>query len=128
MVPDLRRPSIHRASGLGSRRRLRRRDSRSAVRAGGARQLSGGEAAHEGRPAEAEGLSERDGRIGGSGSGVTAAAHKKRKPMARKDTKTAIMDAAQELIQRGGANAMSYQDISEAVGIRKASIHHHFPA
>jgi TetR/AcrR family transcriptional regulator, transcriptional repressor for nem operon len=48
--------------------------------------------------------------------------------MATKDTKTAIMDAAQELIQRRGANAMSYQDISEAVGIRKASIHHHFPA
>src|SRR5262245_62705529 len=45
-----------------------------------------------------------------------------------KDTKTAIMDAAQELIQRRGANAMSYQDISDAVGIRKASIHHHFPA
>jgi len=43
------------------------------------------------------------------------------------DTKTAIMDAAQELIQRGGANAMSYQDVSDAVGIRKASIHHHFP-
>ena len=32
-----------------------------------------------------------------------------------------------ELIQRRGANAMSYQDISEAIGIRKASIHHHFP-
>ncbi len=47
--------------------------------------------------------------------------------MAAKDTKTAIMDAAQDLIQRRGANAMSYQDISEAVGIRKASIHHHFP-
>src|ERR1043165_7567954 len=47
--------------------------------------------------------------------------------MAAKDTRTAIMDAAQELIQRRGANAMSYQDISEAVGIRKASIHHHFP-
>jgi TetR/AcrR family transcriptional repressor of nem operon len=43
------------------------------------------------------------------------------------DTKTAIMDAAQELIQRGGANAMSYQDVSDAIGIRKASIHHHFP-
>lgn len=43
------------------------------------------------------------------------------------DTKTAIMDAAQALIQRGGVNAMSYQDISDAVGIRKASIHHHFP-
>jgi TetR/AcrR family transcriptional regulator, transcriptional repressor for nem operon len=47
--------------------------------------------------------------------------------MASKDTRTAIMDAAQELIQRGGANAMSYQDVSDAVGIRKASIHHHFP-
>jgi len=46
---------------------------------------------------------------------------------AKKDTKTAIMDTAQALIQRGGANAMSYQHISEAVGIRKASIHHHFP-
>lgn len=43
------------------------------------------------------------------------------------DTRTAIMDAAQELIQRGGANAMSYQHISDAIGIRKASIHHHFP-
>jgi TetR/AcrR family transcriptional regulator, transcriptional repressor for nem operon len=42
------------------------------------------------------------------------------------DTKTAILDAAQALIQRGGANGMSYQHISEAVGIRKASIHHHF--
>jgi TetR/AcrR family transcriptional repressor of nem operon len=48
--------------------------------------------------------------------------------MPQKDTKTAIMDAAQDLIQRRGANAMSYRDISETVGIRKASIHHHFPA
>jgi len=47
--------------------------------------------------------------------------------MVKSDTKTAIMDAAQALIQRGGANAMSYQDISDAIGIRKASIHHHFP-
>jgi TetR/AcrR family transcriptional regulator, transcriptional repressor for nem operon len=43
------------------------------------------------------------------------------------DTRTRILDAAQELIQRLGANAMSYQHISEVVGIRKASIHHHFP-
>jgi len=42
------------------------------------------------------------------------------------DTKTVILDAAQALIQRGGANAMSYQHISDAIGIRKASIHHHF--
>lgn len=42
------------------------------------------------------------------------------------DTKTKILDAAQALVQTVGANAMSYQHISEAVGIRKASIHHHF--
>jgi TetR/AcrR family transcriptional repressor of nem operon len=47
--------------------------------------------------------------------------------MPSKDTKTAIMDTAQDLIKSGGANAMSYQDIRDAVGIRKASIHHHFP-
>lgn len=43
------------------------------------------------------------------------------------DTKNQILDIAEELIQRVGLNAMSYQHISEAVGIRKASIHHHFP-
>lgn len=43
------------------------------------------------------------------------------------DTKTLILDAAQDLIQRLGVNGMSYQDISEVVGIRKASIHTHFP-
>ncbi|NEP01084.1 MAG: TetR/AcrR family transcriptional regulator [Symploca sp. SIO2E9] len=42
------------------------------------------------------------------------------------DTRTEILDTAQELIQRLGVNAMSYADISEAVGIRKASIHYHF--
>lgn len=45
-----------------------------------------------------------------------------------KDTRTRILDVAQDLIQRLGVNAMSYQHISDAVGIRKASIHHHFPA
>lgn len=44
------------------------------------------------------------------------------------DTRTQILDTAQDLIQRVGINAMSYQDISEAVGIRKASIHYHFPS
>jgi TetR/AcrR family transcriptional repressor of nem operon len=43
------------------------------------------------------------------------------------DTKILILDAAQDLIQRRGVNGMSYQDISEVVGIRKASIHTHFP-
>jgi TetR/AcrR family transcriptional repressor of nem operon len=48
--------------------------------------------------------------------------------MADLDTKTKILDAAQDLIQRYGANGMSYQHISEAVGIRKPSIHYYFPA
>ncbi len=43
------------------------------------------------------------------------------------DTRTKILDVAEDLIQRVGLNAMSYKHISEAVGIRKASIHHHFP-
>lgn len=47
--------------------------------------------------------------------------------MKARDTKNEILDAAQEYVQRCGANAMSYQHISEAVGIRKASIHYHFP-
>lgn len=42
------------------------------------------------------------------------------------DTKTKILDTAEDLIQHVGVNAMSYKHIAEAVGIRKASIHHHF--
>lgn len=42
------------------------------------------------------------------------------------ETRTEILDTAQQLIQRLGVNAMSYADISKAVGIRKASIHYHF--
>jgi TetR/AcrR family transcriptional repressor of nem operon len=48
--------------------------------------------------------------------------------MSETDSRTLILDAAQDLIQRLGANAVSYQHLSEAVGIRKASIHYHFPA
>ena len=48
--------------------------------------------------------------------------------MSETDTRTMILNAAQDLIQRLGANAISYQHLSEAVGIRKASIHYHFPA
>jgi len=43
------------------------------------------------------------------------------------NTQTKILDVADDLVQRVGLNAMSYKHISEAVGISKASIHHHFP-
>jgi TetR/AcrR family transcriptional repressor of nem operon len=39
-----------------------------------------------------------------------------------------IMDVAQRLMQVRGYNAFSYADISDEVGVRKASIHHHFPS
>lgn len=42
------------------------------------------------------------------------------------DTRARILNVAQDLIQRRGLNAMSYEDISRAVGIKKASVHHHF--
>ncbi len=43
------------------------------------------------------------------------------------DTRTKILDVAQDLIQRVGVNAMSYRDISSAIGIRNAGVHYHFP-
>ena len=39
-----------------------------------------------------------------------------------------IVEAATAVVQAGGYNSFSYADIADAVGIRKASIHHHFPA
>jgi TetR/AcrR family transcriptional repressor of nem operon len=42
--------------------------------------------------------------------------------------KIEILDVAQEAIQKRGYNAFSYADLAEAVGIRKASIHHYFPS
>lgn len=39
-----------------------------------------------------------------------------------------ILNCTRRLIAAGGYNGFSYADISEVVGIRKASIHHHFPS
>ncbi|QRN53345.1 TetR/AcrR family transcriptional regulator [Dyella caseinilytica] len=38
-----------------------------------------------------------------------------------------ILEAARQLIMRRGYSGFSYADISDAINIRKASIHHHFP-
>lgn len=46
----------------------------------------------------------------------------------RVDTAEQILDVAQVMIQTHGYNAFSYADISVQVGIRKASIHYHFPS
>lgn len=39
-----------------------------------------------------------------------------------------ILDVAEDLVQKVGFNAFSYADIAEKIGIKKASIHYHFPA
>jgi TetR/AcrR family transcriptional repressor of nem operon len=44
-----------------------------------------------------------------------------------KDRKAEILELATELIQTKGYSAFSYQDLSDRLGIRKASIHHHYP-
>lgn len=46
----------------------------------------------------------------------------------RSKTAEQILDVAEMLIQTRGFSAISYQDIALALGIRKASIHYHFPS
>ena len=49
-------------------------------------------------------------------------------PKPRSETAEQILDLAEALIQTRGYSAFSYQDIADALGIRKASIHYHFPS
>lgn len=42
-------------------------------------------------------------------------------------TREALIRTAEQLMRTRGYSAFSYADLSESVGIRKASIHHHFP-
>lgn len=44
------------------------------------------------------------------------------------DTREHILAIAQRLVQQRGFNGFSYADIAQEVGIRKASLHHHFPS
>jgi|SRR5450830_1294148 len=43
------------------------------------------------------------------------------------NTAESILRCAQSLIIAGGYNGFSYADIAQVIGIRNASIHHHFP-
>jgi TetR/AcrR family transcriptional repressor of nem operon len=43
-------------------------------------------------------------------------------------TQQKLIDSARRLIQMRGYNGFSYADVAEEVQVRKASIHHHFPA
>lgn len=43
------------------------------------------------------------------------------------DTRALLLHEAESLLRTRGFSGFSYADLSERVGIRKASIHHHFP-
>ena len=43
------------------------------------------------------------------------------------DTKTAWLMTAERAARTRGFDGFSYADLAESVGIRKASVHHHFP-
>ncbi|MBM7774923.1 TetR/AcrR family transcriptional repressor of nem operon [Actinokineospora baliensis] len=47
--------------------------------------------------------------------------------MDRPDTRGALLDHATRLVRSRGYSAFSYADLATAVGIRKPSVHHHFP-
>ncbi len=44
------------------------------------------------------------------------------------DRKQQILDAAERLVRARGFDGFSYGDLEAEIGIRKASIHHHFPS
>ncbi len=44
------------------------------------------------------------------------------------DTKTALLNCAEDAVRSRGYDGFSYADLAVAVGISKASIHYHFPA
>lgn len=44
------------------------------------------------------------------------------------DTREHLLDTAQRLVQLGSYDGFSFRDLAEQVGIRKASIYHHFPS
>ncbi len=44
------------------------------------------------------------------------------------DTANKLVSEAAQLIVNAGYNGFSYADLAERLGIRKASIHHHFPS
>jgi len=43
------------------------------------------------------------------------------------DRRKRILDAAEPMARRGGYHGFSFRDVAAAVGVKSASIHHHFP-
>lgn len=49
-------------------------------------------------------------------------------PRASSETREQILDIAEDLLRSRSFHAFSYADIADRIGIRKASIHYHFPS
>ena len=43
------------------------------------------------------------------------------------DRRERILDVAERMARRGGYHGFSFRDVAAAVGVKSASIHHHFP-
>ena len=50
-----------------------------------------------------------------------------KRPNELADTRAAILDIAERLVQRRGFNDFSYADIASELGVTKAALHYHFP-
>jgi TetR/AcrR family transcriptional repressor of nem operon len=50
------------------------------------------------------------------------------RPRGEPATATRIVDVAERLVQTRGFNGFSYADIASELGVRKASLHYHFPS
>ena len=64
--------------------------------------------------------------MGKAGASAAGSVKRNTKPAPRSETAEKILDLAERLIQTRGCSAFSYQDIADALKIRKASIHYHF--
>ena len=51
-------------------------------------------------------------------------AENRRRPPDRRDR---ILDAAERMARRGGYHGFSFREVAAAVGVKSASVHHHFP-
>ncbi len=79
------------------------------------------------KPREAARVRPKEGRLHRAGTGLRVCLPVGRQDTMR-DTRAEILHEAEALIRSRGYSGVSYADLADLVGIRKASIHHHFPA
>lgn len=48
--------------------------------------------------------------------------------MKRGEMREKILDVGEAMVQQRGMNGVSFRDIAEAIGVKSASVHYHFPS